>query len=189
MRPNVCSVCICVHVCLWERLSSNTEPLELNNTRMSKTRSVPNYWLLKNRREILAWANRHRVHYVVGQDVWPTSEFHQNFNEVNLIVFTLEQHLKVPQHPAAQSTQIYWNYVHMNMFSLASAHTCAYKKKYFLIHKFLYFSSFWNIMFLIFAFLLYVLTLFCCPKVYLNITFLYAVICDESNELCLGYLL
>lgn len=40
------------------------------------------------------------MHYAVGEDV-STSEFHLNFNEVDLIVFTLEQHLKVQQHRAA----------------------------------------------------------------------------------------
>lgn len=52
---------------------------------------------------------RDAMYYAVGQDVWSTSEFHLNFNEVNLIVFTLEQHLKVQQSHTAHKYTEAWS--------------------------------------------------------------------------------
>lgn len=51
---------------------------------------------------------RDAMHYVVGQDVWSTPGFHLNFNEVNLIVFTHEQHLKVQQSHTAHKYTDAW---------------------------------------------------------------------------------
>ena len=88
-------VCMCVYNCrqMWNLWG-------LNNTCASEMQSCAKISDCSRIAEESLHEAKDTTNRAVGQDAWSTSEFHMNFNVVNLIVFTLEQHLKVQPHPA-----------------------------------------------------------------------------------------